>query len=543
MNNQTGFENLGLSQTVLDAVIKKGFEEPTEIQQLAIPALLSTADNIIARAQTGTGKTAAFGLPALDRIVPEKKNIQTLVLTPTRELAIQVAEEIHSLSGKIDIRVLPVYGGQSIALQLRALKKGPQIIIGTPGRIIDHLGRGSMKIDKLNFLVLDEADEMLNMGFIDDIEKIMSHANPDRRTILFSATVPDRIRDLASRFMKDHIYLSTKTQQAPPELTNQVYYEVRENDKFEALIRIIDSEPEFYGLVFCRTKNDVDQVQAHLNTRGYDSGSIHGDITQNQREKILRNFRTKKINILVATDVAARGIDVQDITHVINYALPHDPESYIHRIGRTGRAGKTGTAITFITPGERRRLMFIQRKAKTDIEKSNVPKIKDIIKIKRKRIYDDLSAIIEKGVDPAFSKWASKFTEEHSAEDVLAALFSYCFKTDIDPATYPEIAEVKDKKPSPVDPTAARLYITVGRKDKMTKRKLVDMIVRKSKIKQFLIDDVQVLDSYSFITVPMELADTVIQSFDNRGKRPFIMHAKKDDKLKKRGRRNKKKKH
>lgn len=537
METNSGFDKLGLSENMMKAVKQKGFEEPTEIQQLAIPALLSSTDNIIARAQTGTGKTAAFGIPALEKIDQTKNHVQTLILAPTRELAIQVAEEIYSLKGPMNIRILPVYGGQSMQVQLRGLKKGAQIVAGTPGRIIDHLKRGSLKLDQLDLLVLDEADEMLNMGFIDDVEEIMSHANPEKRCILFSATMPPRIRELASRFMQNHRLLSTKEKPSPPDLTHQIYYEVNNSDKFEALARIIDSEPEFYGLIFCRTKNDVDRICEHLAVRGYDSGAIHGDISQAQREKILRSFREKSINILVATDVAARGIDVQDLTHVINHSLPQDPESYIHRIGRTGRAGKKGTAITFMTPGEGRRLKFIQEKARTEISKSEIPSVKEIIKIKQQKINTDLDNILEEGVTPLFQEWAKQFTEDHSAEEVLAALFSYCFKNDIDPESYPEIQLSKQKVFKSNQGSGARLFISIGKKDRMSKVKLVELISRKAKIQGFLIDDVQVFDSFSFISVPLEMADKVISSFDNSGERPFISHAEDDNK--KRGYRKK----
>jgi len=253
-----------------------------------------------------------------------------------------------------------------------------QIVVGSPGRIIDHLNRKTLKLGKIEHLILDEADEMLNMGFIEDMEEIMKHTNPDKRTVLFSATMPGRIKDLAHKYMDGYELLTVKKEQLTTYLTEQIYFEVKASDKFEALCRIIDIEDDFYGLVFCRTKSDVDSVVTHLTDRGYDAESIHGDISQAQRERTLEKFKKQRVNILIATDVASRGIDVNNLTHVINYSLPHDPESYVHRIGRTGRAGNEGTAITFITPSEYKRLMFIQRFAKTDIKKSSVPKVKDI---------------------------------------------------------------------------------------------------------------------------------------------------------------------
>ncbi|HUX59278.1 MAG TPA: DEAD/DEAH box helicase, partial [Bacteroidales bacterium] len=379
MTDNIKFEHLGLSKMVLDAIYKKGFEEPSRIQTLAIPVMLRNDTNIMAQAQTGTGKTAAFGLPLIEMINPSERSVQALIITPTRELAIQVSEEISSLKGDSGIQVIPIYGGQSIDQQLRRLKKGVHIVVGTPGRVIDHINRKTLNLKDIEYLILDEADEMLNMGFIEDMEEIMKHTNPQKRTFLFSATMPSRIKALASKYMVDYEFITVETQQLTTSLTEQIYYEVKAADKFEALCRIIDIEEDFYGLVFCRTKNDVDSVVGHLIDRGYDADAIHGDISQGQREKTLDKFRKKRINVLVATDVAARGIDVSNLSHVINYALPQDPESYVNRIGRTGRAGKQGTAITFITPSEYNRLMFIQRIAKTDIKRSKVPNVKDII--------------------------------------------------------------------------------------------------------------------------------------------------------------------
>ncbi|MGM0444720.1 MAG: DEAD/DEAH box helicase, partial [Fibrobacterota bacterium] len=324
------FEELGLSTRVLKAISDKGFEEPTDIQARTIPMILKGNSNIIAQSQTGTGKTAAFGLPLLDMIDKDARGVHALILAPTRELAVQVAEELNSFHADKGLSVVPIYGGQSIDQQLRRLRKGAHIVVGTPGRVIDHIKRKTLKLGTINELILDEADEMLNMGFIDDLEEIMKHTNPDKRTILFSATMPDRIRQLAARYMDGYEQIRVKNEQLTTNLTEQIYFEVRRNDTFEALCRIIDVEDEFYGLVFCRTKRDVDDVARHLNERGYDADGIHGDIPQNRRERVLKSFRSRKVTILVATDVAARGIDVTDLTHVINYALPQDPEAYVH---------------------------------------------------------------------------------------------------------------------------------------------------------------------------------------------------------------------
>ncbi|MFC1808679.1 DEAD/DEAH box helicase [Candidatus Omnitrophota bacterium] len=375
----TTFKDLGLSTATLQILDKKGFEKPTLIQEKAIPALLKGDKDIIGQAQTGTGKTAAFGLPIFERMESPHETVQVLVLTPTRELAIQVSEELHSLQGKKKLSIVPIYGGQSIVLQLRSLKRGVDIVVGTPGRVMDHLRRKTLKLGHISYLVLDEADEMLNMGFLEDIQTIMKETNPHKRTLLFSATMPQEIMRTAKKYMGEFDIIKATTGQLTVSQTEQIYFEVNESDKFEALCRILDMEEDFYGLVFCRTKVDVDRVANHLAERGYDTDALHGDIAQALREKILGKFRKRVITILVATDVAARGIDVKDLTHVINYALPQGPESYVHRIGRTGRAGREGVAITFITPAEYRRLEFIKRITKTDIKKSKYPVFKMLL--------------------------------------------------------------------------------------------------------------------------------------------------------------------
>lgn len=377
------FKSLGLSEDVLKVLEAKGFETPTPIQKKTIPAILNGEKDIVGQAHTGTGKTAAFGLPIMEQLKEGVNAVQVLVLTPTRELAIQVAEEIQSLKGKKRLSVVPVYGGQAISLQLRSLKKGVDIVVGTPGRIIDHINRRTLKLGEISFLVLDEADEMLNMGFLDDVKEIMEKTPESKRTLLFSATMPAPILQIAKKYMHDYELIKVTSNQLTVSNTDQIYFEVSEADKFEALSRIIDIEEDFYGLVFCRTKRDTDNVSRHLGERGYDVDALHGDISQAQREQILNKFKRKAINVLVATDVAARGIDVQDLTHVINYALPNDPQAYVHRIGRTGRAGKQGIAITFITPAEYRRLQYIKQAAKTDIRKAELPKVKDVIQTKK----------------------------------------------------------------------------------------------------------------------------------------------------------------
>ncbi|MFR9660428.1 MAG: DEAD/DEAH box helicase, partial [Rikenellaceae bacterium] len=379
---------------MLRAIAAKGFESPTQIQSLVIPKLLEGEGDIIAQSQTGTGKTATFGIPILQKIDKEREGVKAIVLVPTRELAIQAAEELNSFNAERKLRITAIYGGASMSEQLRRLSKGVDIIVGTPGRTLDHIRRGTMKLGAIQYLILDEADEMLNMGFVEDVEEIMSHTPEERRVMLFSATMPQRIVKLSDRYMKNVDLVKIEAQQLTTTLTEQIYFEVREADKFDALTRIIDIESEFYGIIFCRTKVSVDEVVSRLLSRGYAADGLHGDVSQASREKILKKFREKQVNIMVATDVAARGIDVNNLTHVINYALPQDSESYVHRIGRTGRAGNQGTAITFITRGEMRQFGWIKRDVKAEIKREELPTAQDIIAMKRNKIKDDLRDII-----------------------------------------------------------------------------------------------------------------------------------------------------
>ncbi len=528
MDYKKSFLELGLSDNSLKAIQKKGFEEPTTIQAMTIPMMLENTTNIIAQAQTGTGKTAAFGLPLVDLIKAEEHKVQALILAPTRELAIQVAEEINSLRGSKKLTIIPIYGGQSIDQQLRRLKKGVHMVVGTPGRVIDHLKRKTLDLGAIDHLILDEADEMLNMGFIDDIEEIMSHTRQDKKTLLFSATMPKRIKELAKKYMDGYELLKVKKETLTTNLTDQIYFEVKASDKFEALCRIIDIEHAFYGLVFCRTKSDVDYLASHLLDRGYDAEAIHGDISQGQRERTLDKFKKQRVNILVATDVAARGIDVNNLSHVINYSLPQDPESYVHRIGRTGRAGNEGTAITFITPSEYKRLMFIQRMAKTDIKKSLVPPVKDIIKVKKQKVQEELNNLLVEGVEKQYLSWAKKILRDREPETMFAALLNYCFEDELNPDIYGEIQEVGVKGKQIDKQGKARLFVALGKKDKTTPKKLVNLIMGKVSIRSKQISDVQVMDKFSFITVPFEKAEEIINSFKNKGKKPLISHVKKN---------------
>jgi ATP-dependent RNA helicase DeaD len=545
MSNLENFVELGLSEKSILAINKKGFEEPTPIQKLTIPLFLKKNIDIVGQAQTGTGKTAAFGLPILDNITEGNGKIQALVLAPTRELAVQVAEEMNSYRAERKIGILPIYGGQAYEQQLKRLKRGVEIVVGTPGRIIDHLNRGTLILEDLKFIVLDEADEMLNMGFIEDVELILSRTPADKRFLLFSATMPKRIVQLAERFMQEYELVKIQGEQLTVNLTDQIYFEVRSSDKFEALCRIIDVEEEFYALVFCRTKLKVDHLASALRDRSYDAAALHGDISQAQRERILNQFKKKQISILVATDVAARGIDIVELTHVINYSIPQDPESYVHRIGRTGRAGKQGTAITFITPAEYRKLMHIQQISKSEIRKESLPKIKELIRLKRQRIADEINQIIESGSYKDNMPVAYELLGSYPPEQIISALLSHAYKDEFSADKYAEILEPRKERKisrekrseySPDQEGITRLFIALGRNDDITAKKLVNLIQQEAMVDSRLIRNIQIYDNFSFANVPFREAEQIISTFrkSGRGKKPLIVEAKeKDDSAKK----------
>ena len=528
MNKLEKFRELGLSDKTLKALSKKGFEEPSPIQALTIPVLLKGEKDVIGQAQTGTGKTAAFALPILEKIEKSTGKIRAIILAPTRELAIQVAEETNSFAFGRNLKVVPVYGGQSIELQIRQVKKGVDIVVGTPGRVLDLIDRKLLKLDEIDYFILDEADEMLNMGFIEDIEKILSFTKADKRMLFFSATMPKEILKIAENHMrKDYEIIKVESKELTTNLTDQIYFEVKQKDKFEALCRIIDLEPEFYGIVFCRTKNDVNELAGKLNDRGYDAGELHGDITQNHREVTLNRFKAKKLSILVATDVAARGIDVNDLTHVVNYAIPQEAESYVHRIGRTGRAGKEGTAITFMTPSEYKKLLQIKRITKTDIRKEKLPEIKDVILSRKHRIIENITNILQEGNLNGFIDMAKDLLKEGSPEDIVASLLKSAYEDVLDTSNYNEIEEAT------VDHTGkTRLFIALGRVDKITPKKLVEFIVKESSIDKNKIKGVEVYENFSFMSVPFAEAEVILDIFKKvrKGRKPLVEKAKEKSK-------------
>lgn len=508
MSHIEEFKALGLSEDILDAISKKGFETPSAIQKLTVPHLLNTDKDIIAQAQTGTGKTAAFGLPIIQLLTAKKSIPQALVLVPTRELALQVTQELQSFNTN-GLSIAPIYGGASMDEQLRRLKKGIDIVVGTPGRMLDHIRRRTLNLSQIAFLVLDEADEMLNMGFIEDIEAIMQEMTSPKRVLLFSATMPDRIASLAKKYMNNPDILKVESKNITADLTNQIYFEVREGDKLDALTRIIDVEPQFYGIVFSRTKVGVDDIVHKLIERGYSAEGLHGDISQAQREKILGKFKKKHINILIATDVAARGIDVNNLTHVINYSLPQDTDSYVHRIGRTGRAGNQGTAITFISPSEMRQFGFLKRNINADIKLEQLPTPADVIAIKRNKIKEDLYGIIESENYIECQTMAAELLETYPPDVALSALLRLAFKDELSETSYPEIRSINvDRKGK------ARIFIAIGARDGSDPRKIVKLLKHECGLSDHNIDDVKVMEDFSFATVPFDQANKVVQALN-----------------------------
>ncbi|HBE03974.1 MAG: RNA helicase [Spirochaetes bacterium GWF1_41_5] len=528
---QNQFAQLGLNEQSIAALTVKGFEEPTPIQSAVIPLLLADKRDIIGQAQTGTGKTAAFALPVLEKINLTQKKTQAVILAPTRELAVQVAEEIISLKGKREVTVLPVYGGAYIGDQIRRLEKGVQIITATPGRLLDHIRRGTLSLKNVRFFILDEADEMLNMGFIEEVESIMSELPAEKRIALFSATMPQRIRDLTKKYLNNPESVSVKSEMMTTGLTEQIWYEVHERDKFEALCRIIDMEDGIYALLFCRTKNDTDQITQKLQDRGYEAEGMHGDISQHQREIILDRFRRKKINILAATDVAARGLDINDLTHVINYSLPQGPESYVHRIGRTGRAGKKGIAITFVSPSEYRKLAFIKHITKTEIQKKNIPEIKDIIALKRSRIISEISEAAAAGSKDYFATMAEELLEKNTPAELVRALLSLHYSDELDTSSYASIKPSGHQKRDEISGGATRLFIALGKNTGYSPQKIVKLLSETIAIQSAEIDDIRIFPDYTLVSVPFKKAEEIINAFTSGKKKgPFVKKARENSK-------------
>ena len=560
---EVSFEDLGLDEYTLQAVEKKGFKLPSPIQVLAIPRLLNGDTNLIARARTGTGKTAAFGLPIIQSIKEKSNNVQALILEPTRELAMQTCTEMQSFSNNGIPRTCVLYGGASYSTQIKELKRGCEIVVGTPGRIKDHLEKKTLDLSKIKYFILDEGDEMLDMGFIDDIREIFAQANPQARILLFSATMPGPILKIAADFMGEYDIIEEEKVVDQALAIDQKFWVVRENEKIEALVRLIDMSPDFYGLVFTMTKMDADNVTRLLDLKGYEAAALHGDIMQNQREKVLERFRSKKTRILVATDVAARGIDISGISHVVNYSLPFDAATYVHRIGRTGRAGAEGIAVTFVRPEERRKLTFLQRAvskaSKGQMKEEKIPSVNEVLAIKEKRLIEELKAklfektetasleeaeienqaeelieseeevknqnddetlqVNQKLLNQKFVDLAHNLIQNQNPEEVLAGLLSILYGDKLSSKHYGKISQTKDFSPKG---DQMRVFISLGKKDGYRAREIAEYFSNMLHIPGRLVDQIDVAQQFSLVNLPAASAKKAVEMSKNDKRLPHM---------------------
>ena len=508
------FDELNIDERILRAVEDMGFEETSPIQTQAIPAVLEGID-VIGQAQTGTGKTAAYSIPMLQKINPDVKKPQAIVLCPTRELAVQVAEEIRKLAKYMsDIKVLPVYGGQEIVRQIKSLKSGVQIIVGTPGRVMDHMRRKTVKFDSVSMVILDEADEMLDMGFRDDMETILTETPEERQTVLFSATMPKPIMEIARKFQKDAKIIKVVRKELTVSNIDQFYYEVRPKNKTEILSRLIDIYNPKLSVVFCNTKRQVDELISELKGRGYFADGIHGDMKQQQRDRVMDDFRSGNTEILIATDVAARGIDVDGVDIVFNYDLPQDEEYYVHRIGRTGRAGKSGLALSFISGREVYKLKDIERYCKTKILAKPIPSLDDVKNTKMDGIFDKIKEMIEADEHRAMLDMVEEHVnqEDYTSMDMAAALLKMIVGDTLD-----RVDEVENFHFDENADTSrmVRLFINVGKKDKITPANILGAIAGESGMPGRLVGAIDMMDNYTFVDVPAKHAEAVLAAMND----------------------------
>lgn len=502
------FSDFELHRNVHRAIHDMGFEEPSPIQASAIPLILEGKD-LLGQAQTGTGKTAAFGIPLIEKMTNDNK-VQALVLTPTRELAIQVSGELRKISKYKRTRTLPIYGGQSIGHQIRTLKQGVQVVIGTPGRILDHLRRKTLRLDDVSMVVLDEADEMLDMGFIDDIKEIIAHTPDTRQTLLFSATMPNEIKDLSRRYMRNPEMVAINRKEVTAPLIDQVYYKVLERNKMESLCRILDSEDIGLGIVFCRTKRGVDELTDALQERGYMADGLHGDLSQAQRDRVMRAFRDSTIELLVATDVAARGIDVGNVTHVINYDIPQDPESYVHRIGRTGRAGRKGIALTLVTPREMKQLITIEKVTKSIIQPRNVPTLEEVAERQQGQWRDQMVNLLSQDVDLSlFSGIVEELQHQFPLEKIAAAALYTAFSSSLQVG---EEEEVYNFGETGATKGMVRFFMNVGRNVDIKPQDLVKEVSEMVGITSKSIGRIDIFEKFTFFEVTEEVAPFVYEA-------------------------------
>ncbi len=531
------FEELDLDARILRAITDMGFEEASPIQAQSIPLELEGLD-VIGQAQTGTGKTAAFGIPLLQKVDPQNKKLQAMILCPTRELAIQVSEEIRRLAKYMHgIKILPIYGGQEISRQIRSLKDGVQVVIGTPGRIMDHMRRKTVKLDWIHTVVLDEADEMLNMGFLEDMETILGELPEERQTVMFSATMPPAIAQIAKNFQKDpQLVKVVKKELTVPRVT-QYYYEVKPKNKTEVMCRLLDLYDPKLSVVFCNTKKQVDELVQELQGRGYFAEGLHGDLKQEQRDRVMRGFRSGRTDILVATDVAARGIDVDDVEAVFNYDIPQDDEYYVHRIGRTGRAGREGKAFSLVVGREVYKLREIQRYCKTKIVPQPIPSINDVTAIKAEKFLDQAGEVLQDNDLERLIQIVEKrvLEEEYTTLDLAAALLKMLMGEDGEeileetrPLRSLEDLEEENRRSrgrggryGKRGDDSARLFINIGKNQGIRPGDILGAIAGESGMPGRMIGSIDMYDSYTFVEVPREQADIVLKAMKHakiRGK-------------------------
>lgn len=519
------FEALGLSQELLATLSELGYQTPTPVQEASIRHMLRGAD-VIAQAQTGTGKTAAYSLPLIERIDAQRREAQVLVLAPTRELAVQVATAFKGYSKHRRLNVVAIYGGQPIDRQIRMLGAGAHVLVATPGRLLDHMNRGTVSLATVQSVVLDEADEMLAMGFIDDVEQILAALPAPHQTALYSATMPEAILRLTKRYMSNPEHISIMAKQQTADAIEQRVYEALHTDRFEVLARLLQYEEPGAAMIFCRTRNDVDTVGEKLTARGFSCDTLHGELSQTQRDRVMSRFRTCQSAILVATDVAARGLDVDHVTHVINYELPPDPEIYVHRIGRTGRAGRSGVAISIITPRERFTLRAIERMTKATISQHPLPALKDLKQRRRQRLTQQISATIEQHDLSIERTLLAQLSEHYDYEAIAAAALRLAFGSqteddDHDPIINSINIAQKAKQPRtgpgtsgtfrPGDRSSVTLWLDIGRDHGIRPGDIVGAIANEAKIPGRLIGSIELHDNFSYVNVPQRDARRVIE--------------------------------
>ena len=524
------FRDLGIREDILEAIEKKGYQNPSPIQERVIPVFLTGDKDIIWQAQTWTWKTASFGIPLLQLIDSKAKTTKAIILCPTRELAIQVSDEINSFSPDNKISTLLLYGGNPIRDEIRELKNKPNIIIWTPWRVIDHLNKWRLHLEDLEYFVLDEADEMLNIWFREEIEEIMKSTPKNKKTLLFSATMPKAIMDIVKNYMQDYDLISVKAENMTNTNIDQKYFEVRRESKFDALTRIIELQENFYAIIFCKTKLDVDELASRLMNAGYLAEWIHWDIEQKMREKILARFKSKKTKILVATDVAARWIDVNDVTHVVNYSLPENPEIYTHRIWRTARAGKTWTAITFISNSERRRIFFFENVIKAKIKREVLPSISEVIEAKKWNLVENVKSLIEEKDCRDYIDLSRELLEiENDAEMIISALIKKFYWNQLKEENYAEIKQdFRTEKSSKNSSWENRLFVAKWRKSWISNPwDLLNFLWTEAWISMKNAGKIEIFNDFSYINVPEYEAEIILQVFKQQNKRkPVVVKAK-----------------